>query len=111
MPADDVLAALTRLDEVRTALETLKRDLTRAARARRASWQQVADDLGPDSRSSAESRFVRLERDAAGCRGDRCPERQRAERSAYGCTRWITYQELAQRYSSPCSVRHSRASM
>ncbi|MGW3200157.1 hypothetical protein ACWDBD_37435 [Streptomyces sp. NPDC001118] len=81
VPADDVLAALTQLDEARAALDTLERDLTRAARRRGASWQQVADHLGLASRTSAESRFVRLERDAASYRGDRYPERQRAERA------------------------------
>ncbi|MBZ3918161.1 hypothetical protein [Streptomyces acidiscabies] len=81
VPADDVLAALTQLDEARAALDTLERDLTRAARRRGASWQQVADSLGLATRSSAESRFVRLERDAATYRGDRYPERQRAERA------------------------------
>ncbi|MFD4740201.1 hypothetical protein ACFWNR_05325 [Streptomyces virginiae] len=44
-------------------------------------WQQVADSLGLTSRTSAESRFVRLERDAASYRGARYPERQRAERA------------------------------
>lgn len=81
VPADDVLAALTQLDEARAALDTLERDLTRAARKRGASWQQVADSLGLATRSSAESRFVRLQRDAATYRGDRYPERQRAERA------------------------------
>ncbi|AWZ07705.1 MULTISPECIES: hypothetical protein [unclassified Streptomyces] len=81
VPADDVLAALTQLDEARAALDTLERDLTRAARERGASWQQVADSLGLASRTSAESRSVRLERDAASFRGDRYPERQRAERA------------------------------
>ncbi|MGW0999178.1 hypothetical protein [Streptomyces sp. bgisy153] len=81
VPAADVLAALTQLDEARAALDTLERDLTRAARRRGASWQQVADSLGLASRSSAESRFVRLERDAASHHGDRYPQRQRAERA------------------------------
>ncbi|MGW8730506.1 hypothetical protein ACWGNF_31270 [Streptomyces sp. NPDC055808] len=81
VPANDVLAALTQLDEARAALDTLERDLTRAARRRGASWQQVADSLGLATRSSAESRFVRLERDAATYRGDRYPERLRAERA------------------------------
>lgn len=81
VPADDVLAALTQLEEARAALDTLERDLTRAARGRGASWQQVADSLGLASRTSAESRFTRLERDAATYRSDRYPERQRAERA------------------------------
>ncbi|MEV7282413.1 hypothetical protein [Streptomyces sp. NPDC093111] len=50
---------------------------TLAARHRGASWQQVADHLDLASRSSAESRFVRLERDAATYHGDRYPERAR----------------------------------
>ncbi|MGW1252246.1 hypothetical protein [Streptomyces sp. NPDC002535] len=79
--ADDILAALTQLDEARAALDTLERDLTRAARRRGASWQQVADSLGLATRTSAESRFVRLERDAASYHGDRYPERLRAERA------------------------------
>ncbi|MFD4178179.1 hypothetical protein [Streptomyces anulatus] len=81
VPADDVLAALTQLDEARAALDTLERDLTRAARKRGASWQQVADHLGLATRSSAESRFVRLERDAVSYRADRYPDRLRAERA------------------------------
>ncbi|WP_427251106.1 hypothetical protein [Bacillus cereus] len=81
VPADDVLAALTQLDEARAALDTLERDLTRAARERKASWQQIADALGLASRTSAESRYVRLQRDAASYRGDRYPELQRAERA------------------------------
>lgn len=81
VPAADVLAALTQLDEARAALDTLERDLTQAARRRGASWQQVADHLGLAGRTSAESRFVRLERDAASLHGDRYPGRQRAERA------------------------------
>ncbi|MFF9638769.1 hypothetical protein ACF1D2_29845 [Streptomyces bacillaris] len=81
VPAEDVLAALTQLDEARAALDTLERDLTRAARERGASWQQVADALGLTARSSAESRFVRLVRDAASYHGDRYPQRLRAERA------------------------------
>jgi len=81
VPAGDVLAALTQLDEARAALDTLERDLTRAARARGASWEAVAHALGLASRSSAESRFVRLERAAATYRGDRHPEKHRAEKA------------------------------
>ncbi|MFB6755483.1 hypothetical protein ACFCX6_31725 [Streptomyces sp. NPDC056353] len=81
VPAGDVLAALTQLDEARAALDTLERDLTRAARDRGASWEAVAHALGLASRSSAESRFVRLERAAATYRGDRHPEKHRAERA------------------------------
>jgi hypothetical protein len=73
VPAEDVLAALTQLDEARAALDTLERDLTRAARTRNASWQEIADALGLSSPSSAESRHVRLQRDAATYRADRYP--------------------------------------
>lgn len=81
VPAEDVLAALTQLDEARAALDTLERDLTRAARTRGASWEKVAHALGLASKSSAESRFVRLERAAATYRGDRHPDLHRAERA------------------------------
>ncbi|GGZ84002.1 hypothetical protein [Streptomyces rubiginosohelvolus] len=81
VPAADVLAALTQLAEARAALDTLERDLTRAARRRGASWSDVADHLGLAGRTSAESRFVRLERDAASLHRDRYPERLRAERA------------------------------
>ncbi|MEU2078610.1 hypothetical protein [Streptomyces sp. NPDC013489] len=81
VPAEDVLAALTQLVEARAALDTLERDLTRAARKRGASWGQVGESLGLAGRTSAESRFTRLERDAASYRGDRYPEKQRAERA------------------------------
>jgi type II secretory pathway component PulJ len=81
VPASDVLAALTQLDEARAALDTLERDLTRAARSRGASWQQVADALGLASRTSAESRAVRLERNSTSGRSDRYPQEVRAERA------------------------------
>lgn len=65
VPAVDVLAALTQLDEARAALDTLERDLTRAARRRGATWQQVADHLGlaparavPGQRGTAPQRHV-----------------------------------------------------
>ncbi|RLU79693.1 hypothetical protein CTZ27_36280 [Streptomyces griseocarneus] len=79
--AEDLLAALTRLDEARAALDTLERDLTRAARARKASWQDIAGALGLASRSSAESRHTRLERSATTYRADRHPEHRRVERA------------------------------
>ncbi|MFD5898659.1 hypothetical protein [Streptomyces sp. NPDC060366] len=79
--AEDALAALTQLDEARATLDALERDLTRAARVRGASWRQIAGALGLASRSSAESRFVRLERDVTSSRSDRYPERLRAERA------------------------------
>lgn len=81
VPAADLLAALTQLTEARAALDTLERDLTRGARQRGASWTEVAASLDLASRSSAESRYTRLERSAATYRGDRYPDKQRAERA------------------------------
>ncbi|GGQ33452.1 hypothetical protein GCM10010266_65930 [Streptomyces griseomycini] len=63
------------------AADALEHDLTRAARKRGTSWQQVADASGPTSRASAESWFVRLEHDAASYRGGHCPGQQRVERA------------------------------
>ncbi|MCI3223073.1 hypothetical protein [Streptomyces sp. NP-1717] len=60
VPVDDVLAALTMLDEARARLDAL--NLLRAARSRDASWATVADALGLSARQSAESRALRLER-------------------------------------------------
>lgn len=61
VPVDDVLAALTQVEEERRRLERLELDLIRAARTRGASWQRVADGLGLGTRQSAETRAMRLE--------------------------------------------------
>ncbi|WP_330177519.1 hypothetical protein OG875_30825 [Streptomyces sp. NBC_01498] len=96
---EDILAALTQLAEARAELEALERDLTRAARTRRISWERVARTLGLASRTSAESRFVRLERgcresprrpepgSAAGRAGRAggCPARRGVAGPSYGC--------------------------
>lgn len=63
VPAEDVLAALTQLDEVRRNLDALELDLIHAARTRNASWQRIAGALALATRQSAESRALRLERD------------------------------------------------
>lgn len=81
VPLEDVLAALTQLDQARADLDVLERDLTRAARSRDGSWQQIATALGLSSRTSAESRAVRLERGAASHGADRYPDQLRAARA------------------------------
>jgi hypothetical protein len=65
VPAEDVLAALTQIEGARADLDALERDLIRAARQRRASWQRIADALGLATRQSAETRALRLERATA----------------------------------------------
>ncbi|MEV5348936.1 hypothetical protein [Streptomyces achromogenes] len=79
VPAEDLLAALTLLDEARRDLDSLERDLIQQARERRASWQAVADHLGLEKRQSAESRYLRLQRGAQG--NDRYVDRHRLDRA------------------------------
>ncbi|WP_406484200.1 hypothetical protein [Streptomyces sp. NBC_01568] len=62
VPAEDVLAALSQVDEARQRLDTMELKLIRAARTRGVSWQKVADALGLGTRQSAETRALRLER-------------------------------------------------
>ncbi|MEV0580924.1 hypothetical protein [Streptomyces sp. NPDC050392] len=69
VPAEDVLAALSQVDEARQHLDTTELKLIRAARTRGASWQKVADALGLGTRQSAETRALRLERGAQTYRG------------------------------------------
>ncbi|WP_266815908.1 hypothetical protein [Streptomyces sp. NBC_01433] len=69
VPAEDVLAALSQVDEARRHLDTMELKLIRAARTRGASWQKVADALGLGTRQSAETRALRLERGAQTYRG------------------------------------------
>ncbi|MCX5278297.1 hypothetical protein [Streptomyces virginiae] len=69
VPAEDVLAALTQVDEVRKRLDGQELRLIKAARDRGASWQKVADALGLGTRQSAETRALRLERGAQTYRG------------------------------------------
>ncbi|MGA5643300.1 hypothetical protein ACPCTN_31740 [Streptomyces cinereoruber] len=81
VPAEDVLAALTLMEEARAHLEALERDLIRAARSRSASWQKIADSLGMANRQAAEARATRLERAAESHRGDRDVRAQRHDRA------------------------------
>ncbi|MFC8899025.1 hypothetical protein [Streptomyces cinereoruber] len=69
VPAEDVLAALSQIDEARQHLDTMELKLIRAARSRNASWQKLADAMGLGTRQSAETRALRLERGAQSYRG------------------------------------------
>ncbi|MGW5048430.1 hypothetical protein [Streptomyces griseoluteus] len=81
VPAEDVLAALTLMEEARANLDALERDLIRAARSRSASWQKIADSLGMANRQAAEAKATRLERAAESHRGDRDVRTQRRDRA------------------------------
>ncbi|NEE39431.1 hypothetical protein G3M53_80295 [Streptomyces sp. SID7982] len=69
VPAEDVLAALSQIDEARERLDTMELKLIRAARTRKASWQKLADAMGLGTRQSAETRALRLERGARAYQG------------------------------------------
>ncbi|MFJ7271991.1 hypothetical protein ACIQV3_36045 [Streptomyces sp. NPDC099050] len=64
VPAEDVLAALSQVDEARQRLDNMELRLISAARTRGTSWQKIADALGLGTRQSAETRALRLERGA-----------------------------------------------
>ncbi|MFJ4342965.1 hypothetical protein [Streptomyces sp. NPDC088915] len=81
VPAEDVLAALTQMSEARAKLDTLERDLIRAARNRSASWQKIADSLGLANRQAAEARATRLDRAAESHHRDRDVRTQRRDRA------------------------------
>ncbi|QNS09436.1 hypothetical protein [Streptomyces xanthii] len=81
VPAEDLLAALTQVEEARARLDSLERDLIRGARNRSASWQKIADSLGMANRQAAEARATRLERAAESHSRDRDVPTQRRERA------------------------------
>ncbi|TDD27731.1 hypothetical protein E1218_09390 [Kribbella turkmenica] len=58
--ADELLAALVRLRELREALSDWEPRLIEAARAAGISWIQLAPALGVTSRQAAERRYLRL---------------------------------------------------
>ncbi|WP_329492578.1 hypothetical protein OG618_37510 (plasmid) [Kitasatospora sp. NBC_01246] len=62
VPAEDVLAALTLIEDARERLDGLELDLIRAARTRATPWSRIATALGLKTRQSAENRALRLER-------------------------------------------------
>ncbi|MFE9298380.1 hypothetical protein [Streptomyces niveus] len=93
MPVEDVLAALTMMDDDRARLDALEHDLLRAARSRDASWATVADALGLSTRQSAESRALRLERSQKGS-DSRDVAAQRADRASQRNTdAWLVAHE------------------
>ncbi|MEV5605697.1 hypothetical protein AB0L33_30090 [Streptomyces sp. NPDC052299] len=69
VPAEDVLAALSQIDEARQRLDAMELKLIRAARDRGSSWQKIADATGLGTRQSAETRALRLERGAKSYHG------------------------------------------
>ncbi|MFJ8388617.1 hypothetical protein ACIQ9Q_29650 [Streptomyces sp. NPDC094438] len=81
VPVEDLLAALTLVEEARARLDALEQDLIRGARNRAASWQKVADALGMANRQAAEARSTRLERAAQSHSRDRDVPTQRRNRA------------------------------
>ncbi|GHI97982.1 hypothetical protein [Streptomyces olivaceus] len=81
VPVEDLLAALTQVEEARARLDALEGDLIRGARNRKASWQRIADSLGAATRQAAEARATRLERAATSPSRDRDVHTQRGERA------------------------------
>jgi len=60
VPADELLAALVRLHQLREQLTHWEPQLIEAARAAGVSWIQLAPALGVTSRQAAERRYLRL---------------------------------------------------
>ncbi|MFE9406858.1 hypothetical protein ACFYNY_34685 [Streptomyces sp. NPDC006530] len=81
VPVEDLLAALTLVEDARARLDALEQDLIRGARNRAASWQKVADALGMANRQAAEARSTRLERAAQSHSRDRDVPTQRRNRA------------------------------
>ncbi|GAA1964927.1 HSP18 transcriptional regulator [Catenulispora subtropica] len=77
--ANQVLAALTLLRELRTEIAGWEPQLIEAARALNTSWADLAPALGVASRQAAEKRYLRLRPAADGTEGTR-EERVAAER-------------------------------
>lgn len=80
LSANQVLAALTLLRELRTEIAGWEPQLIEAARALNTSWADLAPALGVASRQAAEKRYLRLRPAADGTEGTR-EERVAAERN------------------------------
>ncbi|WP_436778284.1 type III effector protein [Yinghuangia sp. YIM S09857] len=81
--ADEVLAALLLLREVRGRLAAWEPDLIETARHAGASWASLAGPLGVTSRQAAERRYLRLRPGgAAGSTGDQRVQATRDRRAA-----------------------------
>lgn len=86
--ADDALAALVLLRELRARLATWEPDLIEDARHAGASWAALAEPLGVTSRQAAERRYLRLRPGGApGTTGD---ERVQATRDRRAADRAVT---------------------
>ncbi|MFE4258173.1 HSP18 transcriptional regulator [Streptomyces sp. NPDC056883] len=85
--ADSALAALLLLREIREELAGWESGLIETARARGASWADLAGPLGVASRQAAERRYLRLRPGAAGSTGD---QRVQATRDTRAADRTVT---------------------
>ncbi|WP_338673809.1 type III effector protein [Streptomyces sp. SCSIO 30461] len=84
--AEQALAALLLLREVREQLAGWESDLIETARAAGASWAELAGPLGVTSRQAAERRYLRLRPGAAGSTGE---QRVRATRDSRAADRAV----------------------
>ncbi|MER6443895.1 HSP18 transcriptional regulator [Streptomyces venezuelae] len=84
---DQALAALLVLREVREQLVGWESVLVETARARGASWADLAGPLGVASRQAAERRYLRLRPGAAGSTGE---QRVQATRDSRAADRTVT---------------------
>ncbi|WP_394427421.1 hypothetical protein [Streptomyces sp. SGAir0957] len=92
VPAEEILAALSHLEQARGELDGKELMLIRAARAQAVSWQRIAGALGLDTRQSAESRAARLQRalstdSGEGMRSVAAARREKARRRAEEASR------------------------
>ncbi|MFF7211813.1 HSP18 transcriptional regulator [Streptomyces sp. NPDC008238] len=85
--AEDALASLVLLREVREQLAGWERGLIERARAAGTSWADLAGPLGVASRQAAERRYLRLQPGAAGSTGE---ERVKATRDRRAADRTVT---------------------
>ncbi|WP_431963766.1 HSP18 transcriptional regulator [Actinacidiphila sp. bgisy160] len=85
--AEQALASLILLREVRGQLAGWERGLIETARAAGASWADLAGPLGVASRQAAERRYLRLQPGAAGSTGE---DRVKATRDRRAADRTVT---------------------
>jgi len=89
-PAEQVLAGLVALRELRSRLDAWEPDLIAAARASGASWAELAPVLGVASRQAAERRYLRLRQPRRGESAMTRDERVLAERDRRAGERAVT---------------------
>ncbi|MFI2303659.1 HSP18 transcriptional regulator [Actinacidiphila glaucinigra] len=85
--AEEAIASLLLLREVREQLAGWERGLIETARAAGASWADLAGPLGVASRQAAERRYLRLQPGAAGSTGE---DRVRATRDRRAADRTVS---------------------